>query len=378
MQVSMGPRTQVRGLPALRRRWSYLFAGAALLSALGGGAARACDLCAIYTATETQEGRTGFSIGVAEQYSYFGTLRFKGDRVANDDGENMRSSITQFLIGYNFTETLGAQINVPFISRNFTRSTADGLDHGDETGFGDMSIIAMYSPLRWVNGVSVLRGTLMAGIKLPSGSSRRLREELATVEDDPPTPQFPNIPGRGIPGFGPIHDLASGGGSIALPHSGHGEQSSGLHGHDLALGSGSVDGVLGARLFANWRRLYGSGSIQYFLRSQGSYSYQYANELLWRLGPGVFLALDDTGLGRGYTLGLAAVMSGETKGLDTLSGTPAPDTGITSFFMGPGLTFTWGESLQAILGADLPIIQNTSDLQLVQDYRIQGALTWRF
>jgi hypothetical protein len=238
----------------------------------------------------------------------------------------------------------------------------------------------MYSPLRWVDGSSVVRATIIGGIKLPTGSAGRLREELQHEEDDG-TPHFPDVPGRGLPGFGPSAAAATAGtGVISRPHGGDpgDDHVSGLHGHDLALGSGSVDGILGARMFANWKRLYGTGSVQYFVRSQGSYNYQYANELLWRLGPGAFLALDDTGLGRGYTLGLAAVLSGETKGLDTLSGVKAADTGITALYLGPTMTFTWGESLQAILGGELPLLQNTSALQLVQDFRIQGALTWRF
>lgn len=376
MSGPTGLRAQMRAGQAPQRHWPHIVLGILALAVAGSEVGKACDLCAIYTATETQESRTGFSVGVAEQYSYFATRRDDGDRV-DDEGERMNSSITQVLAGYNITETIGVQATLPIISRRFTRMTANGLERDDETGIGDASILAMYTPLRWVNGNSVVRGTLMAGIKLPTGSADRLGEELAPAETEPTPPQFPNVPGRGLPGFGEVHDLPGGGGTISRPHSGHGHTSA-LHGHDIALGSGSVDGVIGARLFGNWHRLYCSGSIQYFIRSQGSFNYQYANDLLWRLGPGAFLALDDTGLGRGYTLGIAAVMSGETKGLDTLSGTTVTDTGITSLYMGPGVTFTWGESLQAILGADLPLIQNTSAVQLVQDYRIQGALTWRF
>jgi len=367
------------GLSALARsRWRYIGLGCVLWAALTGNPGFACDLCAVYTATETQQSRTGFNVGVAEQLSYFGTVRDGRDRVSNEEDENMTSSITQVLVGYNFTETLGAQFNLPIIVRDFTRVVEDGLDHGDETGLGDATIVAMYSPLRWVDGSSVVRGTLIGGIKLPTGSADRLREEVDSAKG-PSRPQFPDVPGRGLPGFGASATTA-GTGVISRPHGGgHGEDPvSGLHGHDLALGSGSVDGIVGARMFAGWKRLYGTGSLQYFIRSQGSYNYQYANELLWRLGPGAFLALDDTGLGRGYTLGLAAVLSGETKGLDKLSGVKAPDTGFTSLFLGPTLTFTWGESLQAILGGELPVLQNTSAVQLVQDFRIQAALTWRF
>ncbi len=381
MSSPIGLRALACDLPASIRRWLHIVLGLALFAAFGSDTGLACDLCAIYTAAEIQQSRTGFNIGVAEQFSYFATLRDGKYKVRNED-ERLTSSITQILGGYNFTETLGVQINLPIISRTFTRVDGDGLDHGDETGLGDTSIVAMYSPLRWVNGNSVFRATIMAGIKLPTGSAGRLREELAHGDDhdDEAVPHFPNVPGRGLQGLGQVatsNTAASG--IISSPHSdGGGGAASGLHGHDLALGSGSVDGVFGAQLFANWKRLYGTGSVQYFVRSQGRFNYQYANELLWRLGPGVFLALDDVGLVRGYTLGLSALLTGETKGLDRLSGVKVVDTGVTNLYLGPALNFTWGESLQATLGGDLPVMQNTSALSLVQDFRIQGALTWRF
>ncbi len=310
---------------------------------------------------------------MAEQFTYFGTTRDNGNAVVGADDEEMKSSITQILLGYNFTETFGAQLNIPIISRRFTRITEDGLEHDDETGFGDLSLIALFSPFRWVGVDSVVRTTLLAGIKLPTGDTRRLREELAEVEEES---EYPDVPGRGLPGFPGTG--ASQTTTVVSNHTTGGERESALHGHDLALGTGSVDGVFGARLFGSWKRLFASGSVQYFVRSEGRFDYEYANELLWRVGPGVFLALDDVALERGYTLNLAAIFSGETKGKDHIQGIKLNDTAFTGLYLGPSMTFTWGESLQANLGADFPVLQKNTDLQLVPDYRIQAAMTWRF
>lgn len=329
--------------------------------------AAACDLCAIYTATQIQKSRTGLRLGVGQQVTYFATLH-DGDGKVDNPGERMTSSITQVVLGYNAFESLGAQISLPIISRTFTRLEGQALVDDDETGIGDASIVALYSPFHWVGANSVVGASLVGGIKLPTGDSDRLQEELGST-----APEFPDVPGRGLPGF------FTGGGTdsgAVTNHTGHGG-GSGLHGHDVALGSGSVDGIVGADLFASWKRLYATASVQYFIRSQGSYNFQYANELLWRLGPGAYLALDDVGLGRGYTLGLAAVFSGATKGMDTLSGTEVGGS-YTGLFLGPAMIFTWGESLQANLGGELPVLQNTSELQLVADFRIQAGLTWRF
>ena len=50
-----------------------------------GQPVRACDLCAIYAATEAQgvSGK-GFFGGVAEQYTYFNTLQINGRDVSNE------------------------------------------------------------------------------------------------------------------------------------------------------------------------------------------------------------------------------------------------------------------------------------------------------
>ncbi len=356
-------------------RWRIALELTALVGTLAAPAL-ACDLCAIYTSTEVQQGRTGPRIGVAEQFTYFGTTRDNGKVVKGANDEEMNSSITQILLGYNFTETLGAQLNVPIISRRFTRITEDGVEHDDETGFGDISLIAMFSPFRWVGADSVVRTTLLAGIKLPTGDTRRLREELAEIDPGTSVTDYPDIPGRGLPGFPGTGSSQTT--TVVSNHTTGEHGASALHGHDLALGSGSVDGVFGARLFGTWKRLFAVGTVQYLVRSEGRFDYHYADELLWRVGPGVFLALDDVALERGYTLNVSAIFSGATKGKDHISSIELDDTGFTGLYLGPSATFTWGESLQANLGADFPVRQNNTDVQLVPDYRIRAAMTWRF
>lgn len=375
MNAPLGARGAHRDRPRsrkrTRRRLTCTVLGLAVWIGVIADPASACDLCAIYTGTQMQTNRTGLRLGVATQVTYFGTRHDGGGKVDNP-GESMTSAITQVVLGYNLRETIGAQISLPIISRTFTRLEGQTLRDDDETGIGDMSIVVNYAPFRWVSTDSVVGASLIGGIKLPTGDSDRLQEEIDGV---PTTPVFPDIPGRGLPGFDIPATGAREPGAVTN-HGGHGGES-GLHGHDIALGSGSVDGIVGADLYGSWKRLYALASIQYFIRSQGSYNFQYANDLLWRVGPGAYLALDDVGLGRGYTLGLAALLSGEAKGQDTLSGVEVGG-GITALYLGPALTFTWGESLQANLGGELPVLQNTSELQLVPDYRIQAGLTWRF
>jgi hypothetical protein len=71
-------------------------------------------------------------------------------------------------------------------------------------------------------------------------------------------------------------------------------------------------------------------------------------------------------------------VSGENNGKDDLAGVTAEDTGMTSVFAGPELSFTWEEKLSAELGAEFPLVNDNTALQLVPDYRVKAAVTWRF
>ena len=211
----------------------------------------------------------------------------------------------------------------------------------------DLSLLLNVQAFSTVTETSVFRLGLFGGLKLPSGNPNRLREELAEN-------------GHG-------HDDG--------PDDG---EESGIHGHDLALGSGSVDGIIGTQFFYSWRRLFATGAVQYLIRTEGFIDYQYANDLIWYGGPGVFLFLGHNLFDEDYSLGAQFVLSGETKGKDTLQGASVDDTSITSLYIGPAATFTWATSLSANIRADLPVIQNNTGLQIIPDYRIFGGFTWRF
>ena len=53
----------------------WLYAAIGILVCSLSAPAGACDVCAIYVSTEMSESRTGFSLGVAEQFTHFGTLQ---------------------------------------------------------------------------------------------------------------------------------------------------------------------------------------------------------------------------------------------------------------------------------------------------------------
>src|SRR5260370_32955246 len=85
--------------------------------------------------------------------------------------------------------------------------------------------------------------------------------------------------------------------------------SAGIGRHDLALGSGSFDGLVGTGFFARWKKLFLNGNMQYAIRTEGDFQHQYADDWMWSGGPGAYLVL-----GHKYTLAVQANVAGEGKG----------------------------------------------------------------
>jgi hypothetical protein len=320
------------------KKWHFYPALVFLLVALSASSALACDLCAIYRSLEAQSGKLGPNVGVFEQFTHFGTMQQDGREVSNPAGQSLDSSITQFIVGYQLYDQFGLQLTIPSIHRSFKRPTDTGsIERGTESGLGDISLIGHYRALQINSENAIFVWELAGGVKFPTGSSDRIKEELTETE-----------PAPGVP-------------------------ASGIHGHDLALGSGSWDGIIGTGMFASWQRLFVSAALQYSIRSRGDFDYRYANDLSWHVKPGGYLWLNDHG-----TIGLHLALSSEDKGKDDLAGVVAEDTGMSSVFLGPGLTFTWKEKFSAELGAEFPLVSDNTALQLVPDYRVRAAASWRF
>ena len=298
----------------------------------------ACDLCGIYAPSLTRvETERGPFAGIAEQFTHFGTVQVDGHEVADPSGQYLDSSVSQVFAGYNFNERFGLQFTMPVIYRSFKRPDgAGGIDQGTESGLGDASLLATFVPYRHLGDDFSLNWSVLGGVKFPTGNSDRIGEELNEVENPVGPP-------------------------------------SGIHGHDLTLGSGSYDGIIGTGVFTRWHKGFLSANVQYAIRSKGDFDYEFADDLTWSGGPGFYLALK-----KKYTLSLQAVVSGEHKNKDTCQGEQAEDTGLTAVYLGPQLTFTWRRSLAAYLAVDLPVSLENTSLQTVPDYRIRAGLAWHF
>ena len=345
---------------------SRLFAIVLAAASFGTGAARACDLCGCYTPqieamSPSELSATGlmsssrFYFAVAEQLTHFGTLQLDGREVDNPTGQYLDSSITQLVGGYSFNSHFALQINLPLIYRSFERPEGFAIDRGTESGLGDISLLGQLLVYHHENGGSAalkfddpknphfeshdpdftVSALLIGGVKFPTGDTRRLKEEFNEI-------QVPGAP------------------------------ESGIHGHDLTLGSGSYDGIVGGQFSLRSKSFFFQADTQYTVRGNGAHEYNFANDLSWSGGPGFYLIRN-----RETIVGLQLACSGEHKDVDRFRGQPAEDTGITSVFLGPRVVISHGK-LSAEFAAELPVSIDNTALQAVPDYRLRGSFAIRF
>jgi hypothetical protein len=330
-------------------------------SMVAAASLHACDLCGCYVPQtkvlpveepSREKWWQGFYGAVSEQFTHFGTIQVDGREVENPAAQRLDSSVTQFVGGVSLHERFALQVNVPVIDREFKRPEGFATDRGSIRGLGDVSLLGKLvlfhteTELTREDSGKSLPGrprepdftssaVFLGGVKFPTGDSSRLKEEFHEVEIE-------------------------------------GAPESGIHGHDLALGTGSYDGIFGAQFSSRYRRLFFEANALFTWRGDGRHSYHFANDFAWSGGPGYFVLRRQNS-----TVGAQFTVSGEHKDTDRFQGRRAADTGITSVYLGPRLTGSYGK-IGGELAAEFPIhIENTA-LQIVPDYRVRMAISFSF
>lgn len=239
---------------------------------------------------------------------------------------------------------------------------------GSESGLGDLSLLLRLSPRNYRTSELVVLWDVFLGVKFPTGDSDRLGDEhheMPAEEDAHDGEHDAEDEHEGMHhehhSFSPRHGDED-----------HGV-ASGVHGHDLTLGSGSYDFPFGASVVVVQDKWLGEAEASYFFRTEGDFGYRYANDFLWGLGVGYYvLSMGDS------TMVAKIRLSGEYKDKDEQDGVQQDDTGIRSVFWGPTVSFTFGDSLGADVGAEFPIQVNATGYQLIPSYRLKAALSYRF
>lgn len=329
-----------------KRRLSTI-AAAVCLAGAGARSLSACDLCAINNATVSRSEASGAVFTLGEQYISAETTQLRGQEVVLPDPTFLHTSVTHFIPGYNFNRDLGVSLNIPFVRKEFDfyNYFFNERHAGKTQGVGDISLIGRWTPWSMQEMTHSLRFNLFAGVKLPTGDSRYLREDVAEEK------QLDAFFG------GPNHDHTF----------------NGVHLHDLTLGSGSVDGVFGFTTSARWKRLFATAEAQYYLRTEGESQFTFGNTVMVSGGPGAYVISRSH-----FTLSLQAVGRFENSERDSYGYKTSGQTGMREIYVGPDIGLTAGQHFSGKVGADIPLDIRNNGLQTIPDFRVHASLTWSF
>ena len=302
---------------------TFLFAFCCLFSGLPAVAEEpqilACETCQSSSLVGPVQNlyEPGWLINFHGQHSSL-TTGMDGSRVLdNQERQRLTSSVLQLSAAYNFSQDFGLQLTVPYIDRTFRRSNGNRMESGAVSGIGDTTLAARFTPLTRFEPDSAWIWNFQVGVKLPTGNASRLREEFVSHglggnhqhhEEDAHDEQHhqdrqdPPIRLHGGEDHGDDHQAP------VAPTPIQPLAESLVGGHDLALGSGSVDGLLGTSMFLRQKSFFLETGAQYQLRTRGAYGYQMGNALFWNVSPGFLLVNDGSSL-----TGLQLNVSGESK-----------------------------------------------------------------
>lgn len=317
-----------------------------LLGAFCAQSLFALDFGADYPVLPPQPNGQGFYAGLAEQDTYFGHTQPRSvivnplSGIQSPYNQYVNTLTSEPFLGYNFNERIGVQLELPVIYREYQivfpgNAITEFLRiHKSEYGMGDIRLRGNVALVKKDTPDSSFLWNATAGVKFPTGDSSALAN-------------FFTMP-------------------AAL--------NTGITGADLALGSGSYDGLVGTDVLLRHDRFFLTAEAQYAIRSEGDFNYQFANDVSWYGGPGVYVLMKDD-----YSLSVQAIVSGDSKGKDTVGDNiKVSNTSETGVYLGPQINFTWRDQLVAQLGADIPVSIETDGVQIVPTYRIHASATWRF
>jgi hypothetical protein len=345
----------------------------------------ACDVCALYTAVQVESPiKNAVRFGMAEQFTALDRIKQDGHYVENTANQFLKSSVTQISGQYDPSASTSLQLVVPVVSRTWRRIQDGSAQRGSDAGIGDITMLAHYVPVNYAEGNVLARLRVFGGVELPTGDAHYLGEESAPghhgEEEDENSHSDEDSSEDSHSDDDTHHDSSeeeSGHHSFTQKHNGEVHDApvvNAIHGHDITLGSGSWDFPLGVGLFSQWDKYILASDVQYTIRTDGAFGYRFANDLTWSAAAGRYLYLEDDA-----QVALRARLSGQYKGYDTgTGGVEYRDTAFNDVFLGPEVTALVGHKWQAIVGYDLPVEIQNSDLQITPTYRIRAAISYRF
>ncbi len=293
----------------------------------------ACDNCGVYTPLNARElVPETVRMGIRQDLFGYSKTRRGGEIDSNVPSQNLKTDVTEISAAWDVNSYFGLTAQVPFVNNH-----AKWLDFDDtasytsEAGLGDVALYVPVSLFQYTKGKQEFLLQFIPGIKLATGDTARLKDEL-----------LPQPLNRSI------------------------------RGSDMTLGTGSYDVPLGAAMLFRQDRFLFDGYVEYILRTEGDHGYRFADDLRWRSTLGIY-AVDTSDA---LVIPKFAV-SGIWKDHDELNGSKVSDSGLTELFVGPALSVIAFDRVELDLVFDFPVYFENDGLQNLQDHLVRILLNVR-
>ncbi len=306
--------------------------------------AEACDPCALYSASKLQGHTAGtFALSVSEQLTTFDRSQ-DAEENSIRNAELVRSfSTTQFAFSYDPTENFGVQATLPAIGRRYDAIENYRGDTSSDFDLGDAALLGTYSFLNMREADWTMLASVTGGVKFPTGDTGVLGE--VSEEDE-----------LAAHAFAKHHQISTGSGGRAL-----------------TFGTGSYDYIAGLSFLARLQRAVLLSTIQYTIRTEGDFNYEYADDTLWTVAPGYYFLVEHD-----YSVAGLVSFSGEFKGKDHLDGELVSGSQYSNLYVGPGVIFTVGEKIAGEVDLDFRVTGEDQGAIVVPEARLRTSLSYRF
>lgn len=279
--------------------------------------------------------------GLQLSYDYRHTMLTGSSDTPNAADEKVASTLVNLYYSQRLVEGTTLDIYLPFESKAYTERPNYTYDSGRDSGLGDISLVATQQLFHGVAERRLVDWRARAGVKLPTGDASQL-------DNYPPQAVPPRGDGRVYP-------------------------TSGIYPYDRAIGSGSVDWIVGSSYVARYEDFFGVVDGQFIGRTAGENDFTRGNTVTVHVTPGYIFSY---ARGNQFSLMLDAAYRYDAQ--SEYDGTTVDNSGQTAFLMGPQVMGNFQGRLLATVGVSLPLYQSVEGTQLASDYQILASVMTGF
>lgn len=307
-----------------------------------GNRVEACDYCMLSQGISPLETIKGKGIRITERYTVLKSVYQRDDKL-DIHGAKEKYWTTEFTGFYGITEKLTLLAVVP-VKKNIMEghfhvhsdgSTGVHTDNkGDEFGLGDVAVLGRYTFLRKHSLDTTTNIAGLAGVKFPNGKTDGRREDNSSRYLD----------------------------------------------SHMQPGTGSTDFLLGLSMSHSVRRLTISTNLLGAITTEGeagNEKHQFGNSLNYDL-TARYRVYPDVISPSGQQLFFAFGINGEVRGKEEEEGVELANSGGHTVYLSPGVQVVMSPHWVFELSYSHPVYHKLNGIQLGEDYKISGGVTYLF